>query len=70
MKVYRIEAALRFASSRVATAQRRVHLDYYLVLTNRPESLVVDAKTVQDPPIEFRRQTEAMIKTFRFGPPP
>ena len=70
MKVYRIEAALRLAASRAATGQRRVHLDYYLVLTSRPESLVVNATTVQDPPIEFRKQTEAMIKTFRFGPPP
>ncbi len=69
LKVYRIEAALR-PPGNASTSQRRVHLDYYLVLTNRPESLVVTAETVQDPPIEFRRQAEDMIKTFRFGPPP
>jgi hypothetical protein len=70
MKVFRIEAALRFNPSRLTTGQRRVHLDYYLVLTNHPESLVVTAETVQDPPIQFRKQAEDMIKTFRFGPPP
>jgi hypothetical protein len=70
MKVYRIEAALRAApGSRDAMSQRRVHLDSYLVLTNRPESFVVNATTLQDPPIEFRKKTEAMIKTFRFGLP-
>jgi len=69
MKVFRIEAALRDAGSRGTTAQRRVHLDYYLVLTGHPESLIVTATTVQDPPIEFRKQAEAIIKTFRFGPP-
>jgi hypothetical protein len=69
MKVYRIEAALRLAARTGTPTQRRIHLDYYLVLTSRPESLVVNATTVQDPPIEFRKQTEAMIKTFRFGPP-
>ncbi len=70
MKVYRIEAALRSSPTRTVTAQRRVHLDYYLILTNRPESLVVNATTLQDPPIDFRRKAEAMIKTFRFGPLP
>lgn len=70
MKVYRIEAALRYSGGRVTAGQRRVHIDYYLVRTNRDESLVVDAKTVQDPAVDFRNQTEKMIKTFRFGPPP
>ena len=56
-------------AGRSTPVQRRVHLDYYLVLTNRPESLVVAASTLQDPPTDFRKEAEAMIKTFRFGPP-
>lgn len=69
MKVFRIEAALRLVAGRSVKVQRRIHLDYYLILTNRPESLVVTARTVQDPPTDFRKEVEDMIKTFRFGPP-
>src|SRR5262249_35757669 len=69
MKVYRLEAALRAIGGRTAPAQRRIHADYYLVLTGRAENLFVTARTVQDPPTEYRNETEALLKTFRFGPP-
>jgi hypothetical protein len=69
LRVYRIEAALQLVAGRGAPVARRVHLDYYLILTNRPESLVVTARTDQDPPVGFRKEGEAVIKTFRFGLP-
>ena len=69
MKVYRIEAAQRIVTGRAGPVQRRVHLDSYLVLTSRPESVFVSALTDQDPPLDFRKETEAVIKTLRFGPP-
>jgi hypothetical protein len=69
MKAHRLEAAVRIATGRAGVRERRAHLDYYLVLTGRPESLVVTARTVQDPPTEFRKEAEDVIRTFRFGPP-
>jgi hypothetical protein len=66
MKVYRLEAILR---GQGAAGAQRLHLDWYLVLTSRAESLIVTAETVQDSPLEFRKEAEAIIKTFRFGMP-
>jgi hypothetical protein len=69
LKVYRIEAAARGIAGRNAPLPHRIHADYYLVLTGRTDNLLVTAMTVQDPPAEFRKETEALLKTFRFGPP-
>jgi hypothetical protein len=69
MKVFRIVAALPQTAGRAAVATRRAYFNYYLILTSRPESLVVTARTLQDPPTEFHKEAEALIKTFRFGPP-
>lgn len=66
MKVYRIEAALKTSGPSPRDAQR-VFLDYYLILTAQNESLVVEAMTVQDPPLPYRKQVEAILKTFQFG---
>ena len=69
LRVFRIEAALPIITGRAAAPPRRAYLDYYLILTNRPESFVVTARTIHDPPTDFRKETEAVIKTIRFGPP-
>jgi hypothetical protein len=69
MKVYRIEAALQPSAAGGPTPQRRIHFDYYLILTNRAESLVVTARTEHDPPLAFRSESESIIKTFQFGMP-
>jgi hypothetical protein len=71
MRVFRIQAAplLDAGPGPVTKAERRVNFDYYLVLTGRPESFVVTARTLQDPPAEFRKETEGLIKTFRPGAP-
>jgi hypothetical protein len=66
MKVYRLEAVLR---GQGGAPPERQHLDWYLVLTSRADSLVATAETVKDSPLELRKQAEAMIKTFRFGMP-
>jgi hypothetical protein len=69
MKVYRINAALRAKPGAAkAKGQLRTNSDSYLILFTRDESLVIEATTVQDPPSPFRREVEAMIKTFAFGP--
>ena len=50
MKVYRIEAALKLGVGPTASSgQLRIHLDYYLVLTGRDESLVVTATPSRTP---------------------
>jgi hypothetical protein len=66
MRAYRIEAI-----SQGLTGGRpvRLHLDYYLVLTTRAQSLVVTAQTLEDSPLDFRKQVEAMIRTFGFETP-
>jgi hypothetical protein len=68
LKVYRIEAV---SQGQVAAGGRplRLHLDDYLILTSRAESLVMTAQTVQDSPLAFRTEAEAILKTFRFGLP-
>ncbi len=67
MKVFRINAALR-SSGGAAKRDARVHFDQYIVQFGREESLVVKSTTVQDPPANFRKQVEAILKTFRLGP--
>jgi hypothetical protein len=81
MRVFRIQAAPMLGSGAGAGAgagsgigprvkvERRVNFDYYLVLTGRSDSFVVRAITLQDPTTEFRKETEALIKSFHFGPP-
>jgi hypothetical protein len=69
LRVFRIEAALPIPAGRGAATPRRAYLDYYLILTNRPESFVVTARTIHDPPTDFRKETEALIKSIRLGPP-
>jgi hypothetical protein len=69
LRVYRIEAALKVAPAGAPAVERRIHYDYYLVLSQRDESFVVNATTVQDNPGAFRKEAEDMIKTLRFGMP-
>ena len=69
LKVYRIEADLKPLGDPAAGGPPR-HFDYYLVLSNRAESLTVAAATVQDPSLGFRDQVEAIIKTYKLGPAP
>jgi hypothetical protein len=66
MKVYRLEAVSRGQAGGRVT---RLHLDWYLVLTSHAESVVVTAETDNDTPLEFRKVSESIIKTFHFGPP-
>jgi hypothetical protein len=67
MKVWRMQAALK-ETRRETRAMPRSYIDFYLVLFGRDETLLVTATTSQDPPAAFRKQTEAILKTFRFDP--
>lgn len=68
MKVYRIQAALKETRPETRN-QPRTYIDFYLVLFGRDECLAVTASTTQDPPAAFRKQTEAILKTFHFDAP-
>ncbi len=68
MKVYRFEAVLKGTTRETRSAPRRSY-NFYLVLFGRDESLVFTAQTEQDPPTAFRKQAEAILKSFRFDPP-
>jgi hypothetical protein len=67
MRVYRIEAALRPKGPEGRNVPR-IFLDYYLVVFTQNESLVVTAMTGQDPPQPFRKEVEAILRTFQLGP--
>jgi hypothetical protein len=67
MRVYRIEAVLKPKGPEGAEAVR-IHLDHYLILFSRDESMVVTSTTAHDPPTSFRKLVEATIKTFKFTP--
>jgi hypothetical protein len=64
-KVYRIEAATQQAGGGANTP--RIYCDYYLILFTTNQAMVVRAMTVEDH-LKFRDQTEAVIKSFQFGP--
>jgi hypothetical protein len=64
-KVYRIETALRPPKSK---GDLRIHNDLYLVQFGRDESLSVITDTSQEPPTAFRKEIEAIIRSFDFGP--
>jgi hypothetical protein len=68
MTVHRFVVALKLGGQAAAKKALRVHAEYYLVLFTRNESLFVSSQTPQDSPIAFRRQVEAMLKTFQLGP--
>ena len=67
MRVHRFEARLK-PSGPAGKNLDRIHLDYYLVLFTGKESLVVNAMTGQSDMRAFRKQVEAILKTFRLGP--
>lgn len=64
-KVYRIETALRPPKTK---GDVRIHNDLYLVQFGRDESLTVITDTSQEPPTAFRKEIEAIIRSFDFGP--
>ncbi len=66
-KVYRIEAALK-PKGEEANGAQRLYLDYYLVVFNSNESLVVTAMTTQDSNVKLRDQAEKVIKSLELGP--
>lgn len=68
MKVYRVQAALKETKPESRNLPR-TYLDFYLVLFGRDECLALTATTTQDPPAAFRKQTEAVLKTFHFDAP-
>ena len=65
-KVYRIEAALLPKGDEPDSA-KRLYLDYYLVLFNSNESVLLTALTEQDSNLKLREVSEAIIKSFEFG---
>jgi hypothetical protein len=65
MKVWRMQAALK-ETRRETRGMPRNYIDFYVVLFGRDQCLLVTATTSQDPPAAFRKQTEAVLKTFRF----
>jgi hypothetical protein len=69
MRAYRIEDALMI-KGRSTRGLTRIHFDGYVIHFSRaPEaSVVVEATTVQDPPTQFRRDVEGMLKTFQWNP--
>jgi hypothetical protein len=67
MKTYRFEAAI-VAKGR-STRVDRLHFDGYVIHFRPNASLIVSAMTPQDPPIRFRKEVEAMLKTFQWAPP-
>ena len=67
MKVWRMQASLK-ETRKELRAQPRSYIDFYLVLFGRDQCLLVTAMTTQDPPTAFRKQAEAILKTFRFDP--
>jgi hypothetical protein len=68
MKAYRFEAALP-TGARGPEGSQRVHLDGYVVNLGDRASVVVGAMSSQDTPIQFRKDVEAMLRTFRLGLP-
>jgi hypothetical protein len=67
-KTFRFEAAI-MGRGRSARGIDRLHLDCYVRLFQGKGTLIVTAITPQDPPIRFRKDTEAMLKTFRWRSP-
>lgn len=67
-KVYRNEAVLRMTNP-PPNIIGRIYFHGYVVQTGGKGGLTVEASTTLDPPAPFREQVEAMIKSFRFGPP-
>ena len=59
----------RADTSRAAApkAAKRAFFDYYLVLTGRNESFVVESQTVEDPPRPVRKLVEDVIRTIQPG---
>jgi hypothetical protein len=66
-RVYRIEAAL-VPKEEGPNNTDRLYLDFYLVLFNTNETVVVTAFTEQDSNLKLRDKAEAIIKSFNFGP--
>jgi hypothetical protein len=68
MKVYRYESAI-VVRGRGNRGVDRIHQDGYVAHLTRDASLIVEATTAVDPPIQLRRDVEAMLKTFQVGKP-
>jgi hypothetical protein len=67
MRVYRFENAYKGATAR---GVQRIHSDSYVIyFTGREASVVVTATTAQDPPLQFRKDIEEMLKTFEWNGP-
>jgi hypothetical protein len=68
MKVYRVDAIV-MAKTPDMRRTIRVYEDRYFIQFGSDDALLVTATTEQDSPASFRKRVEAIIKTFRFGPP-
>lgn len=70
MQVYRFEAVI-LAHGRSTQGVERVHFDGYVVhLKGNDLSLLVQSTTAQDAPLQFRKDVEAMLRTFQASRPP
>ena len=68
MKVFRAEATVVPPATAAGKAEPPIFLDHYLVLFSQNESLAIDAMTGQAKPEPFRKQVEAILKSFQLGP--
>lgn len=69
-RVYRFEAVI-LGRGRSAQGVERVHFDGYVVqLKGNDGALLVQSTTAQDAPLAFRKDVEAMLRTFQIGRPP
>jgi hypothetical protein len=71
LKVYRVEAAMKPAAGSGAPAgASRLHFDGYMLQLAGDRVAYAEAYTAQDPPLDFRKLVEDLLKSFRLGVEP
>jgi hypothetical protein len=68
MKVYRFESAI-VLRGRSTRGIERIHEDCYLAQLPQDSTLIVEATTDVDPPIQLQKDIEGMLKSFRLSAP-
>jgi hypothetical protein len=66
MRVTRTEAAARLGGSR---GPQRLYLYSYVAQLSQNASVTIGASTVQDPPTQFRKDVEDVLRSFKLGLP-
>ncbi|WZO98654.1 hypothetical protein EP7_000234 [Isosphaeraceae bacterium EP7] len=71
LKVYRVEAAMKPAAGAGApVGASRLHFDGYLIKLDGDRVAYAEAYTGEDPPLDFRKMVEDLLKTFKLGVEP